>query len=261
MSPGQDIRLGLTLQYDGSGFHGWQAQEDARTVQGEVEAVTERLTGRKVRVLASGRTDSGVHAKGQVVALDVPPPWTPMEFRRAANAVLPRDIWVNAARQMRPDFNPRYHAVSRTYVYRIGLAEDAWSPFFRPWCWPIRASLERTLLDRAAEQLAGRHSFRAFAKTGGPQRSQDCEVYGTQWRAWDDKGLAYTITANRYLHHMVRYLVGTMVAIARGARDLEDIAELLEQPASDLTTSPPAPPQGLFLERVSYPDSVWVSGS
>ena len=95
VSSGEDIRLGLTLHYDGSGFFGWQAQKDARTVQGEIETVAERLTGRKIRVLASGRTDRGVHATGQVVALDVPGRWTAEEFRRAANAVLPG--WVRTS--------------------------------------------------------------------------------------------------------------------------------------------------------------------
>src|SRR5690606_3890640 len=123
------VRLGLTLHYDGSGFFGWQVQKEERTVQGVLEAAVARLTGRHRTVMGSGRTDRGVHATGQVAAVTVPARWAPGAFRRAANAVLPPDVWVAEARRLRPDFHPRYDAVSRTYIYRIGLAEEAWSPF------------------------------------------------------------------------------------------------------------------------------------
>ena len=170
MSPGEEIRLGLRLQYDGSGFFGWQAQKQERTVQGELETAVERLTGERRSVLGAGRTDRGVHASGQVAAVNVPARWSAAEFRKAANAVLPRDIWVEEARRVHAGFHPRYEAISRTYFYHIGVAEEAWSPFRRPWCWPLRGSVDWALLDAAAALIPGNRSFAAFAKAGQPER-------------------------------------------------------------------------------------------
>jgi tRNA pseudouridine38-40 synthase len=257
VSPGEGIRLGLKLQYDGSRFFGWQTQKRERTVQAELEAAVARLTGERLTVLGAGRTDRGVHAIGQVGAVSVPPRWTPSEFRRAANAVLPRDIWVGEARRVPEDFHPRYDAISRTYTYRIGLAEEAWSPFRRRWCWPLRGTLDRRLLEDAAARILGERSFAPFAKSGQPERGDRCHVLQASWERWEDVGLVFTITANRYLHHMVRYLVGTMVDVARGRRPLSELAALLDRSPLELETSPPAPPQGLFLTHVEYPEEIW----
>jgi tRNA pseudouridine38-40 synthase len=259
VSSGEEIRLGLTLHYDGSGFSGWQSQKDARTVQGELQSAVARLTGKKRTVLGSGRTDSGVHAIGQVAAVDVPARWSPAEFRRAANALLPADVWVQRARRARPDFHPRYDAISRTYIYCVGLTEEAASPFRRRWCWPVREPLDLDLLRAASEPIPGDRSFAAFAKAGQPERGDRCHVRLAQWDPWEDLGVAFTITADRYLHHMVRYLVGTMVDVARGRRPLEDVSTLLDGPETGATTSPPAPAEGLFLANVAYPDDVWCA--
>ena len=256
MNSGEDIRLALTLHYDGGAFFGWQAQRKERTVQGELEAAVERLTGSRRKVIGSGRTDRGVHAIGQVAAVTVPARWTAPTFRKALNAVLPEDVWVCEARAVPPAFHPRYDAVARTYLYRLGLAEEARSPFVRPWCWSLRRPVERELLDRAAEYIVGEHSFEAFAKAGQPERGTRCCVRSTGWRTWDGLGLEFSITADRYLHHMVRYLVGTMVEIGRELRPLEDLPALLAGgPSPGRETSPPAPARGLFLARVEYPDT------
>ncbi|HEX9710523.1 MAG TPA: tRNA pseudouridine(38-40) synthase TruA, partial [Candidatus Thermoplasmatota archaeon] len=230
MSSGEEVRLGLALQYDGSGFFGWQRQARERTVQGEIEAAVERLTGAKRAVIGSGRTDRGVHATGQVAAVSVPARWSAPEFRRAMNAVLPDDVWVEEARRVHPEFHPRYDAISRTYIYRVGLAEEAWSPFRRRWCWPVRDALDSALLDQAARLIPGERSFAAFAKSGQPERGDRCDVHAAAWTPWEAVGVTLTITANRYLHHMVRYLVGTMVEVARGRRPLQEMASLLESP-------------------------------
>ena len=246
----------LTLHYDGSGFAGWQIQRGARTVQGELEKALSKLTNRPVRVTAAGRTDAGVHATGQVVGARVPAKWTPAALRRALNAILPRDIWVASAEEAPLDFHARYDAVARSYVYRIGTTEFTRSPFHRPWCWPLAEPLDLAVLGAAAAAVEGEHSFRAFAKAGQPERGERCIVYSARWAPWGELGVAFHITANRFLHHMVRYLVGTMVAVARGRRPLEDMARLLANEPG-LETSPPAPPEGLFLTRVYYsPDEL-----
>ncbi|MDT8339995.1 MAG: tRNA pseudouridine(38-40) synthase TruA [Longimicrobiales bacterium] len=247
-------RLLLTVHYDGSGFHGWQYQPDVRTVQGEVEAVLERISGRRRALLGSGRTDTGVHATGQVAAVDLPVRWTPHRLRRALNGLLGDDVWIESVRVVPAAFHPRFDAVMRSYRYRVGLAPRAASPFHRRWCWPLEEALDRDRLDRAAAALRGEHSFRAFAKAGQEERGDRCTVHAAAWEPWSDLGLAFTITANRFLHHMVRYLVGTLVAVGAGRRPDADVEALLRGADPECVTSPPAPPQGLFLERVEYPD-------
>jgi tRNA pseudouridine38-40 synthase len=246
--------LTLTLHYDGSAFFGWQSQSEERTVQGELETAIERLTEAHRTVLGSGRTDRGVHATGQVATVSVPARWTPAAFRKAINAILPDDIWVKDAQAVPVAFHPRYDAVARTYIYRIGMNEEAHSPFLRRWCWCIQQPLDRGLLEEAAARIVGGHSFAAFAKAGKPERSTHCTVNSTLWEPWEELGLTFTITANRYLRHMVRYLVGTMVEIARGGRPPDDLSRLIDQGHTrGRGTSAPAPARGLFLAAVEYP--------
>ncbi len=244
-------RVRITLHYDGSGFHGWQVQPGVRTVQQVLESALERLTTRPIRTAAAGRTDAGVHATGQVVSADVPAKWQPAELRRALNAVLPDDVWVAAADDAPPEFHARFSASDRGYEYRLGLAETAASPFHRRTCWVVREPLDRLALDRCANLLLGDHSFRSFAHAGQEERGDRCIVHESKWWDWEPLGLVYRVRANRFLHHMVRYLVGTMVDVARRRRPLDDVRRLLEGEAG-LETSPPAPPHGLFLVHVGY---------
>lgn len=256
MSSREEIRLKLDLHYDGSGFYGWQIQPEHRTVQGVLQAAAERLIQSSRTMTGAGRTDRGVHATGQVASLRVPATWSATEFRDAMNAVLPDDVWVERTQRVNLGFHPRYDAVARTYRYRLGTTESARSPFHRPFCWPLDEPVDPELLRCAARELPGERSFEAFAKKGQPDRGTRCRVRAAEWREWRDRGLVFSITANRYLHHMVRYLVGTMVRVASGRRPLEDLTQLLDQgPDEDRWTSPPAPARGLFLHRVDYPEA------
>jgi tRNA pseudouridine38-40 synthase len=255
-------RLRLTLHYDGGGFAGWQVQPSERTVQGELEAALTRLTGGPGRVIAAGRTDRGVHATGQVVGVTVPRRWDAGELRRALNAVLPHDVWVADARTAADGFHARYDAVARGYLYRVGTAGVSRSPFLRRWCWPLAEPLDPAVLNVAAARFVGEHSFRAFAKAGQPERGELCTVHAAGWRDWPGTGLLFAVVANRFLHHMVRYMVGTLVDVARGRRDVEGIAALLrgevmlDEGGRPLETSPPAPPEGLYLTRVWYAEDI-----
>ena len=243
-------RFKLTLHYDGAGFFGWQVQPGVRTVQAELEAALSRLRNSPTTVIAAGRTDRGVHATGQVVSALMPQKWTAAELHRALNAVLPDDIWISAVEDAHPDFHARYDATARSYVYRIGTQPDSASPFHRRHCWPLGISLPLDVLNDAARRFVGRHSFKAFAKTGQEERGDMCVVAEAEWRAVPE-GVEFHVTADRFLHHMVRYMVGTMIDVARERRPASDIDELLSG-NSGLETSPPAPPEGLFLSHVSY---------
>jgi len=253
-------RIRLLLHYDGRGFFGWQLQPRERTVQGELERVASRLFDAPARVTGSGRTDRGVHAIGQVATVDAPAKWTPAALRKAMNALLPADVWVAEAAVAPPDFHPRFDAVARSYEYRVGTAESAVSPFHAPWCWPLGRPLERATLDEAAAPLVGDHSFLAFAKAGQEERGDRCIVSEARWADWEPLGLVFHVTANRFLHHMVRYLVGTLVDVGLGLRPAADVVRLLQNDAA-LKTSPPAPPEGLFLARVGYPNALLTHGS
>lgn len=254
--PPTERRIKLTLHYDGGAFFGWQVQPGARTVQGELEGALSRLADRPVSVLGAGRTDRGVHATGQVASLVMPGKWTAPAVRRGLNALLPRDVWVAAAEEVALDFHARYDAVAREYEYRLGTAEVAHSPFLRPYCWVLETRREPVSLEQLAEAavvVAGEHSFRAFAKAGQPERGERCTVTLAEWGEWE-AGPLLRVRANRFLHHMVRYLVGTMVDVARGRRPPADLVRLLDNEPG-VETSPPAPAEGLFLTRVYYSDA------
>src|ERR671917_2511385 len=142
-----DRTMQLVLHYDGAGFHGWQQQPGMRTVQGVLEEALERLCRTRVAALGSGRTDAGVHARGQAVGVRVPPRWAPKDLRRALNGVLPRDVWVAAAAEMRPEFHARYSAVSRRYAYYVGTDDGAGSPFRRRSEYAFSRTVDVSALD------------------------------------------------------------------------------------------------------------------
>ena len=249
----------LVLHYDGAAFAGWQRQPVERTVQGALESALLRLCTEPVAALGAGRTDAGVHARGQAVTVRVPERWTPDSLRRALNAVLPDDIWVAAAHAMRPEFHARFSAVARRYSYHVGLDDAAASPFRRRYEWAVRRPVDRGLLDEAASLIAGENCFRAFAVRGTAPEGDDhrCNVTDARWVAEGESRLVFHVEANRFLHHMVRFLVGTMMDVGTGRRGVESIGELLRA-ADNHGVSPPAPAHALFLERVSYPDHLYL---
>lgn len=249
----------LVLHYDGGGFSGWQRQVDVRTVQGEVEAALARLCGKPVAVLGAGRTDAGVHARGQAAGVRVPERWTAQELRRALNAILPPDVWVAAAHEMQPRFHARYDATARRYTYYVGTDEGSRSPFRRRYEWALCEPLDADVLQKAASAIVGEHAFWAFAVRGTapPTDQHRCTVRVAEWRQRRNGGLAFEIEANRFLHHMVRFLVGTMVDVARGRRPLEDVQRLLES-TDNSETSAPAPAHALFLDAVTYPCELYL---
>ncbi len=244
----------LVLQYDGSRFAGWQRQPASVTVQGTVEGVLERLFGRPVTLVGAGRTDAGVHARGQAAHVRAPETWDASRLRRALNSLLPPDVWIAQAHNVTDQFHARYSATSRRYTYHLGTDEESASPFRRRYEWrvPWRLSGWRGS-RRVSAALVGEHQFFGFAVRGTAPSTDEhrCTVSLAEWRR-DGGRLQFTIEANRFLHHMVRFLVGTMVDIAAGRREPGSFVELLNA-SNNLAVSPPAPSHGLFLDRVIYP--------
>ena len=248
------------LHYDGTGFVGWQRQPAGRSVQAEFERVLERLFSSRTVAHAAGRTDAGVHALGQCVSFAAPSSWSPSDMHRALNALLPQDCWVQSVHPMQAGFHARKSAGSRRYRYDIGLDSAAASPFRRRFEWALGRPVDRALLDEAAGLVAGEHDFRAFAAKGN-QPHHRCRLSEAQWTDREaGRGVSFHVEADRFLHHMVRMLVGTMVDVGLRRRPLADIAMLLTR-GDNQETSPPAPPQGLYFVTARYPSELFADRS
>jgi tRNA pseudouridine38-40 synthase len=238
------MRLKLTLEYDGSGFRGWAAQPGLRTVEGAVREALASTFPRLDGLAAAGRTDSGVHALANVVSVDVdggPPPHAAAD---ALNTSLPDDVAVTSAEEVSPDFHARHSARSRSYRYRIWRRRQP-SPFEanRAWWYPRRLDEER--LAEAAELLIGEHDFRAFTPSETQHTVFRRTVLAATWHR-REAALEFEITADSFLRHMVRTLVGTMLDFPP-----EQIAPLLDgHHRSEAGTT--APPWGLYLTSVTY---------
>ncbi len=242
-----------TLQFDGTDFVGWQRQPVGRSVQAEFERVLEHLFGRAARAHAAGRTDAGVHALALGVSFPGPDSWETLALRRALNALLPRDCWVQSLSPMMPGFHARKSALSRRYRYILGLDDAAASPFRHPYEWQLCRPLDEVALRAAATLLQGEHDFTAFAAKGSPKPHYRCNLCQSEWVVRPEgRGLSFEVEADRFLHHMVRMLVGTMVDIGLGRRPLSDVEMLLER-GDNQETSAPAPPQGLYFVGATYP--------
>ena len=238
------MRLKLIVEYDGTDFRGWAAQPELRTVEGEVRAALGSVFGSYEGLAVAGRTDTGVHALGNVVSVDVdggPPAESAAE---ALNTVLPDDVGVVVAETAAPDFHARHSARSRSYRYRIWRRRSP-SPFEQRRSWWYPRPLEEDRLADAADLLLGEHDFGAFTPTETQHEVFRRNVLRAQWHRRGD-ALEFEITADSFLRHMVRTLIGTMVELPP-----ERIATLLDgAPRSEAGST--APPWGLYLESVSY---------
>ncbi|HTL04450.1 MAG TPA: tRNA pseudouridine(38-40) synthase TruA [Gemmatimonadales bacterium] len=243
----------VTLHYDGGQFAGWQRQASGRTVQAEIEQVLERISERPVRAHAAGRTDAGVHALGMAVSCSLPDRWEAGTLHRALNALLPTDCWVAGVQEMRAGFHARKCATGRRYRYLIGTDAGSRSPFRRRYEWALGEPLDRAALDAAAGPLSGEHDFSAFSVRSSWRAHKRCRIVDARWlERPDGHGLSFEIAADRFLHHMVRMLVGTLAEIGLRRRAPSDMTRLLALDPG-LRTSPPAPSEGLFFVAAEYP--------
>jgi len=240
----------LLLEYDGTRYHGWQRQADAATIQQTIEEALERLTGQKLALIGSGRTDAGVHARGQVANFCTVSAIPLKAFHEGLNSLLPPDIAVLAAAEAKPSFHARKSARAKTYEYRI-LNRPSRSPLSHHYAWWIAPPLDLAAMAAAAAALPGEHDFTAFRASGSDNINPVRRVLAAAWREAPGGWLCFTITATGFLRGMVRSLVGTMVEAGRGKAPASILADLLASGARHLA-GPTAPPQGLYLVEVVY---------
>lgn len=246
------MRYRATLAYDGTAYQGFQRQAgDIPTIQAALEQAIASASGQQVTVSGAGRTDTGVHASGQVIAFDVE--WTHADqaLLRAINFHLPQDIALQDIRQQ-PDFHPRYHAISRMYRYRVLVATQR-QPLLRERVWQVKNTLDSGLMEQAAMLFLGEKDFGAL---GRPTQGEVTirTVYRSEWAAQQDEfGMlwTYTVEANGFLQHMVRRMVAMLVQVGQQRMTLERFEELLNR-AKLIEALAIAPPQGLTLEVVRY---------
>lgn len=242
-------RFAATVSYDGTAFVGSQLQPNGRTVQGELERAAASLFGMPVRVAMAGRTDSGVHAIGQVAAFTVETRLDAATAGRALNAHLARDVAVRDVREVPAGFDPRRCARRRWYRYTIWNGESR-SPLLRRTAWHYAGALAAPRMAEAAAALAGRRDFSACSGPLEPGRTPIRTVFRAGWQREGD-ALLFDIEADAFLPQMVRRLVGALVRVGRGSLKVEEFVSLLER-AEPGTIGPTAPAHALCLQRVDY---------
>jgi len=243
------MRFKVTLEYDGTDYHGWQIQPNGRTIQAVLEGAIARMVGEPTRVVAAGRTDAGVHASGQVVSFSLQCPIPAERLLSGLNALTPADMGITAVDVVSEEFDPRRAARSRVYTYRIWNARWV-SPFWRRYTWHVPRQLDVDRMRAAAAFLVGEHDFSSFQAAG-------CDAEHAVRRVLRSEIdhtvplITYSIEATAFLRHMVRAIVGTLVEVGMADRAVTDLPALLA--ARDRTRAgPTAPACGLCLTEVKY---------
>jgi tRNA pseudouridine38-40 synthase len=239
----------LLIEYDGTNYQGWQSQKNGCTIQDFLEAVLGRILNREVSLIGSGRTDSGVHARGQVANFKTDSTLDLIALQKGANSLLPPDILIKSAEDVPDEFHARFSARSRIYEYCIWNAPQP-SVFNRNYSWWVRAPLAVESMQEAALHLTGKHDFSSFQGTDHAMVSPEREVMAAGFRQ-EGPSVIFSIRANAFLRHMVRNIVGTLVCLGKkriSKNDFIEIFEARDRRRAGIT----APAQGLFLKVVLY---------
>ena len=240
----------LLIEYDGTNYRGWQVQPKGLTIQGVLEEKLSLITGEAVHLIGSGRTDSGVHAFGQVANFKTKSKLDVHSIQKALNSLLPPDIVIQKAEEVEEGFHARKASKSKVYEYRI-LNRELRSPFHHEYAWHIPKKLDLEEMKKATQILVGEHDFSSFRSVGSPTRTAIRRVIRTEWKRGRDGLIRFEIEANGFLKQMVRALVGTLVEVGRGKIDPDEFQKILDS-RDRKKAGPTAPAHGLFLKEVKY---------
>ena len=242
-------RIALTIGYDGTEYAGWQRQENGLAVQQVIEDVIEKLFHEQVHVMGSGRTDAGVHARGQVAAFDFKHPIPVERLKMALNANLPADIRIYQVWEAEAEFHPRFNAKRKTYAYRF-INGEIMPPEMRKYHTLVKEPLNIEKMQEALKLLEGEHDFLAFRSSGGMNLSTVRTIYSAVLKE-EGEGYRIEVTGNGFLYNMVRIIAGTLFEIGKGMLGLECITKALTTGRRELL-GPTAPGAGLMLMKVDY---------
>jgi tRNA pseudouridine38-40 synthase len=240
----------LLIEYDGTNYQGWQIQPKGLTIQGMLEDKLRLLTGERVQLFGSGRTDAGVHASGQVAHFKTQSRMDLYSMQRALNSLLPRDMVIRKIEEVEEGFHARKHSKSKIYEYRI-LNRSLRSVFHRGYIWHIPQKLNMAQMKKATQNLIGEHDFSAFRTVGSSTRTNVRRVIRAEWKGGRDGLIRFEIEANGFLKQMVRSIVGTLIEVGKGKINPEEFQKILES-KDRKKAGPTAPAHGLFLKEVKY---------
>ena len=242
------MNIKLNISYDGTNFSGWQIQPDQRTVQNELQnAIQNIFKDKYIKLKGSGRTDSGVHANGQVANFCINTSMKTGQIKDAINSVISKDIYINNCTFENADFDSRYSAKSRQYIYKI---TSKYNPFIRNYFWYMNYQIDLKKINECSDIILGSHDFQLFCKSASKQENNRCIVNESSWNIGNDM-FCYVISSNRFLHHMVRMLVGTMIEVGKGSISISHFEKMIDV-NTDKKRVITSPSQGLYLNKVNY---------
>ena len=247
-------RYFIELSYRGTNYHGWQIQENAHSVQTELNNALSTLLKEDITTLGAGRTDTGVHAKNYIAHFDSirNDLNSNSSFLYHLNQILPVDISIKSIRLVKPEVHARFDAISRTYNYIICRDKD---PFWRELAWLYYANLDIELMRKATNYLFEYSDFTSFSKVGSDNKTSICKIIAAEWVEKDNL-LVFSITADRFLRNMVRAIVGTLVDVGREKLSIDDFSKIIAAKDRSLASSS-APAEGLYLTGIEYPNDIY----
>jgi len=246
-------RYFFEIAYNGNNYAGWQSQHNATGVQAVVESALTKLLRTEIKIVGSGRTDTGVHCEQQFFHVDIEKSFDAENLIQRLNSLLPKDISIHSIRKVKPNASARYNAIERTYQYRITRRKN---PFLESLAWHYFKAVDIPTMNKAAALLLGEQDFECFSKVKTDVNHFLCEIKRAKWEEEDDR-LEFTITANRFLRGMVRAIVGTLLDVGSGKISMSEFQAILKS-RDRKKAGANVPPQGLYLTRVKYPNSIFI---
>ncbi len=239
----------ITIKYDGTAFYGWQSQKEGNTIQDEIVAAIKQISRKNVNLIGAGRTDAGVHAIGQVANFNLNFDLEIFKFQHSLNSILPPTISISKMEKCNENFNSRFSAKKRSYVYLISKSKN---PFYQNFSYkyPHVKKMDLISLNNISQVFVGEKNFTSFCKTNTDTKNKICNVYSSNWRETKDFFI-FKIEANRFLHGMVRSIVGTILNSVLQNKDQNYIAEIFEK-KDRIFAADSVPAKGLFLYKVTY---------